>query len=129
MPNYWFDHLHIFGTDREELAKFYVEKFGAKIIDRRTFGEDRIAVHLDLNGTEILCSQANESHPAGLHHIGIRTDDLPGAIKELKKKGVEFMTGIIDAPPKFHLAHMKAMPENVDIELQDGTIHDLPKIS
>jgi predicted enzyme related to lactoylglutathione lyase len=128
MPNYWFDHIHIFGPDREELAKFYVEKFGAKIIDRRSFGEDRIAVHVDLNGTEILCSQANDSHAAGLHHIGIRTDDLPKAIKELKKKGVEFMSGIIDAPPKFHLAHMKAMPENVDIELQDGTIYDLPLV-
>jgi len=128
MPNYWFDHIHIFAPDREELARFYVEKFGAKIIDRRTFGEDRIAVHIDLNGTEILCSQADDSHAAGLHHIGIRTDDLPGAIEELKEKGVEFMSGIIDAPPKFHLAHLKAMPENVDIELQDGTIHDLPLV-
>jgi uncharacterized glyoxalase superfamily protein PhnB len=128
MPNYWFDHLHIFGADREELAKFYVEKFGAKIIDRRTFGEDRIAVHLDLNGTEILCSQANDSHAAGLHHIGVRTDDLPGAVKELKKKGVVFTSGIIDAPPTFKLTHLKAMPENVDIELQSGTIHDLPKV-
>lgn len=128
MPKYWFDHIHIFAPDREKLARFYVEKFGAKIIDRRTFGEDRIAVHIDLNGTEILCSQANDSHAAGLHHIGIRTDDLPGAIKDLKKKGVEFMSGIIDAPPKFHLAHLKAMPENVDIELQDGTIEDLPLV-
>jgi uncharacterized glyoxalase superfamily protein PhnB len=128
MPNYWFDHLHIFGKDREELAKFYVEKFGAKIIDRRTFGEDRIAVHLDLNGTEILCSQANESHAAGLHHIGIRTDDLPGAIKDLKKKGVKFTMDVTLAPPNFHLTHLRAMPENVDFELQDGTIDDLPKV-
>jgi catechol 2,3-dioxygenase-like lactoylglutathione lyase family enzyme len=93
MPNYWFDHIHIFGADREEMAKFYMEKFGAKIIDQRSFDVDKIAVHLDLNGTEILCSQANESHAAGLHHIGIRTDDLDKAVAELKKKRGEIHYG------------------------------------
>ncbi len=128
MPNYWFDHIHIFGNNREELAKYYVENFGAKIIDRRSFGEDRIAVHLDLNGTEILASQADANHEAGLHHIGVRTDNLPMAVEELKKKGVTFTSNIINASPRFNLVHLRAFPDNVDIELQDGTIHDLPKI-
>ena len=128
MPNYWFDHIHIFGKDREELAKFYAEKFGAKIIDRRTFGGDKIAVYLDLNGTEILISEANPTHQAGLHHIGVRTDNLPEAVKELKKGGVSFASEIINVSSKFNLVHLTAMPENVDIELQDGTIHDLPTI-
>jgi hypothetical protein len=126
MPNYWFDHIHIFGPDREEMVKFYVEKFGAKVVDQRNFGEDKTAVHLDLNGTEILISKADASHKAGLHHIGVRTDNLVQAVEELKNKGVRFAMDIIQASPTFKLTHLQAMPDNVDIELQEGTIHDLP---
>ena len=126
MPDYRFDHIHIFGPDRDKMVEFYVENFGAKVVDQRSFGGDKIAVHLDLNGTEILISKSDESHQAGLHHIGIRTDNLIKAVEELKNKGVIFTTDIIQAAPTFKLSHLKALPDNVDIELQEGTIYDLP---
>ena len=126
MPKYWFDHIHIFGPDREKMVKFYVENFGAKVVDQRSFGGDKIAVHLDLNGTEILISKSDDDHQAGLHHIGFRTDNLVKAVEEFKSNGITFTTDIIQAAPTFKLSHLQAMPDNVDIELQEGTIYDLP---
>jgi 4-hydroxyphenylpyruvate dioxygenase-like putative hemolysin len=126
MPNYWFDHIHLFGPDRREMVEFYVELLGAKVISERSFGGEKIAVHLDLNGTEILVSKSDESHQAGLHHIGLRTENLVKAVEELKNRGVIFTTDIIQPAPGFKLAHLQALPKNVDFELQEGTIFDLP---
>lgn len=125
MPNYWFDHVHLFGPDRMKTVEFYVKMFGAKQLSQRDYGDGRIAVHLDLNGTEILVSKSDEIHTPGLHHFGIRTDSLTKAVKELKGKGVTFITDIIEVAPGIKLSHLKAA-ENVTIELQEGTIYSVP---
>lgn len=65
-------------------------------------------------------------HAAGLHHIGFKTSNLEEAADDLRRGGCEVPTEFIEVNPSFKLVHITAMPECVDIELQNGTIHDIP---
>ncbi|HEY94177.1 MAG TPA: VOC family protein [Dehalococcoidia bacterium] len=122
MPKYWFDHIHLKSTDAVKTAEFYEKMFGAKVISKREFGEGRAMVSLDLEGTTILIDPPREGTVQnGLDHFGIQTDDLKTAIEELKVKGVTFTQDYREVNPTFKMSFLTA-PENVQIELQEGTI-------
>ena len=120
MPNYWYDHVHLFSPDPVKTAQFYEKMFGAKQISMHEFGDGRVMVNLNLNGTTLLVSQPRgDSLQAGLDHFGIRTDDLGTAIDELKAKGVIFTQDLTEVRSGFKISFLLA-PENVSIELQEG---------
>ena len=52
----------------------------------------------------------------GLDHFGLTTDDLEGAVKELKAKGVAFTMEPREIRPGTKIAFITA-PQNVSIEL------------
>ncbi|MBN2075127.1 MAG: VOC family protein [Dehalococcoidales bacterium] len=122
MPQFWFDHVHLRSTDTVKTAEFYEKMFGAKIVNKMEFGEGKAMVSLDLNGTSILIAPAEEGTVQnGLDHFGIRTDDLKTAIDELKSQGVPFTQDYREVSPTFKMSFLTA-PENVKIELQEGTL-------
>lgn len=122
MPNFWFDHVHLMSTDTVKTAAFYEKMFGAKIVSKREFGPGRTMVSLDLNGTSILIAPAQQGTVQnGLDHFGIRTDDLKTAVAELKAQGVTFTQDLREVTPTFKMSFLTA-PENVKIELQEGTL-------
>jgi 4-hydroxyphenylpyruvate dioxygenase-like putative hemolysin len=123
MPNYWVDHVHLFGPEPKKTAEFYETMFGAKV--RGTVkGADGRSTHvsLELNGFSIKImlpgslSQAPEACQTGLGHFAIRTDNLEEAVAELKSKGVKFLHNIVSVGPKAKRATLLG-PENVPIEL------------
>ncbi len=126
MAKYWFDHIHIFCSDVDQTVLYYVNNFGARFHGMHDYGGGKLAAHLDLSGVEILISKADPDHRAGLHHIGFRTTDLEEAAADLRKNGCSVPGELIELNPAFKLVHIAAMPECVDIELQDGTIDDIP---
>jgi catechol 2,3-dioxygenase-like lactoylglutathione lyase family enzyme len=126
MAKFWFDHIHIFCADVDQTVRFYVDNFGAQFHGVHDYGEGKLAAHLDLSGVEILISNADPDHRAGLHHIGFRTSDLEEAAAELRTGGCQVPGDLIEVNPRFKLVHIAAMPECVDIELQNGSIHDIP---
>jgi predicted enzyme related to lactoylglutathione lyase len=126
MATFSFDHIHIFCSDIDQTVRFYVDNFGAQFHGVHDYGEGKLAAHLDLSGVEILISNADQHHRAGLHHIGFRTADLEAAAVELRENGCRVPGELIEVNPAFKLVHVAAMPECVDIELQNGTIHDIP---
>ncbi len=122
MPNYWFDHVHLMSPDPIKTAKVYEEMFGARQVSIQDLGGGRLIVKLDMNGTTILVSlQRGDDAPTGLVHFGIRTDNLDEAVNELKAKGVSFTQDIREVRPGFKISFLLA-PENVSIELQEGSI-------
>jgi len=125
MPGYWYDHIHLVSPDPLKTAEFYEKMFNAKRVSVTEFGEGRVGVALDLNGSSLLIKSGNvktktapdSSEPAhGLEHFGIRTDDLEAAVADLKAKGAEFTMEIREIRPGIKISFLLA-PENVSIEL------------
>ena len=122
MPNYWFDHVHLISPDPRKTAEFYEEMFGARQVSIRDLGNGRVVANLNLNGTTILVSpQRDDNARTGLDHFGIRTDNLNKAVDELKTNGVKFTQDITEVRPDFKISFLLA-PENVSIELQEGSL-------
>ena len=122
MPNYFFDHVHLMSSDPLKTAEFYEKMFGARQVSKRELSDGRAMVNLDLNGTTILVTPSRGDSPqSGLDHFGIRTDDLKTAIEELKANNVNFTQDMTEVRPGFKISFLLA-PENVTIELQEGSI-------
>jgi lactoylglutathione lyase len=122
VPNYWFDHVHLISPDPRKTAEFYEKMFGARQVSMRDLGNGRVVVNLNLNGTTILVSpQRDDNARTGLDHFGIRTDNLDKAVDELKTNGVKFTQDITEVRPDFKISFLLA-PENVSIELQEGSL-------
>lgn len=128
MAEFTFDHIHIFCSDIDQTVRFYEENFGARFHGVHNYGDGKLAAHLDLSGVEILISNADADHRAGLHHIGFRTKDLRAAAADLRQGGCEVPDEFIRVNSRFELVHIEAMPKCVDIELQNGTIEDIPLV-
>ena len=128
MPNYWYDHIHLFSPDPVKTAQFYQSMFGAKLIETRQVADGRTSVELSLNGSRVMVlhpkEQSQPDSPTGagygIDHFGIVTDDLEAAVKDLKAKGVEFMVEIREPRPGLKISFLSG-PENVIIELLERT--------
>lgn len=121
MLNYCIDHIHLMSPDPIKTADFYEKNFGAKKIIR-DLGNGRTIVNLNFNGFTILISKPSSNNAQfGLVHFGIRTDNLNKAVEELKAQNVDFTQDIREVQPGFKMSFLVA-PENVSIELQEGTI-------
>jgi len=120
MPDYFFDHIHLFSQEPLKTAEFY-EKMGAKQVSKRDRGNGRISVNLNLSGTKIFVSSpADDNAKIGLDHFGIRTNNLEEAVAELKARGVEFTQEIIEPMPGIKISFFIG-PDNVSVELLEGS--------
>jgi len=128
MAEFEFDHIHIFCSDIDQTVRFYEENFGAHFHGLHDYGDGKLAAHLDLSGVEFLISNADADHQPGLHHVGFRTEDLGQAATDLRERGCHVPDEFIRVNSRFELVHIEAMPECVDIELQSGTIEDIPLV-
>ena len=124
MSSYHFDHLHQVTPDPEKAARFYVNMFGARVVDTRNIADGRVLISMELGGAPVsLISPTTQDQEApsppkyyGFHHIGIRTDDIDTAVTELKAKGVKFTREITEPIPGIRMTFLLG-PDNVPIEL------------
>jgi len=108
MVDYTFDHIHLVSTDPLKAARFYEQHFGAVKESIREWPDGRVSLTLNLKNTSLVIGQAktnpelNRDSPEGhygLQHIGLRTNNLDEAVKELKAHGVKFKQEITAPPP------------------------------
>ena len=125
MAKYWYDHVHLTSLDPEKTADFYVKLFGAKMVANRKMPDGRTSIEIELQGSCILIMYPKNvpdsvpdktETPFGLEHFGIVTDDIEGAVADLKANGVKFRDEVREARPGVWIAYFWA-PENVLIEL------------
>ena len=121
MPEYTFDHIHLMSPNPGKTSEFYQKLFGARLANTPDPNDERATFKLDLNGTTILISKAEENAPVGLVHFGVISDDLDKSIDELKSAGVEFTMEKREVRPDFIISFLVA-PEGVPIELQEGSL-------
>ncbi len=122
MPDYWFDHIHLFSPDPIKTAEFYEKMFNASRTGSGDYPDGRIYVRLDLNGTRILV-MSPETQPVesgasqvGLHHYGLGTDNIEATVDDLKAKGAKFTQEIISLPIGIKYTFMLT-PDDVLVEV------------
>jgi catechol 2,3-dioxygenase-like lactoylglutathione lyase family enzyme len=85
------NHLHLKTKDPDKTAKFYVDTFGAKILNKNPGGGyrlDLLGLHLNVSG--FLEDQTREQK-YGMEHIAIDTDQLDALIKKLEAQGIRIL--------------------------------------
>ena len=123
MAKFNWEHLHLRSPNPEATATWYHDKLGAEVI-RTKNADGSTRIDLNLSGQKVFIAladpakaQAAPSSPyMGLDHFGLTTDDLDGAVKDLKAKGVTFTMEPKEIRPGTRIAFITA-PENVSIEL------------
>ena len=90
------DHVHVKTRDLKKTVQFYVDNFGATIVNEVGRTGYRLNLHgLMLNVSPLIETQTREQH-YGLEHVAVDTDDYPGTMATLRANGVtilEEMTG------------------------------------
>jgi catechol 2,3-dioxygenase-like lactoylglutathione lyase family enzyme len=108
--------VHIFASNIEKSIKFYEESFGGEIIlDAELAGARNVFIKIG-NGRLHLYDQPPKSPGKGsIHHFGIQTDDIEGALSKLRSGGVVLKKGITDLG--FWKYVMVPAPDEILIEL------------
>jgi catechol 2,3-dioxygenase-like lactoylglutathione lyase family enzyme len=85
------NHLHLKTRDPDSTVKFYVDTFGAKIVNKSPRGGYRIdLLGLELNVTPFLEDQKREQK-YGMEHIAIDTDELDALVAKLEGQGIRIL--------------------------------------
>jgi lactoylglutathione lyase len=85
------NHLHLKTRDPDKTVQFYVETFGAKILNKNARGGYRIdLLGLELNVSRFLDEQKREQK-YGMEHIAIDTDELDALVEKLKGQGIHIL--------------------------------------
>jgi len=134
MADFWYDHVHIVGSDPQATAQWFVDKFRGELKSVWIAPNGVAHIIVVLNGANILVKGRSEeptvqSHPPGstygLEHFALQTNDLDDAMAELQEKGVSVVQGITKIRSGARNAFI-AGPDNTLIELieRSGVLQD-----
>lgn len=119
MPDARIDHTHLFCSDVEATVEFFSRMFGGRV----TMDEDDLAgarnVRIEVgDGALHLYDQAPRGSERPLvHHVGIRTADLPALVEHMRAEGYEFRKEISEQET-FRYVMVEA-PDGLLIELYE----------
>jgi hypothetical protein len=122
MPNYQFNHIHVFNPDPVKAAEFYEKTFGAKKGGTGKLADGRIRVDITIGGVPIRITPPRPAplipgfSTSALEHFALTTNDLDGAVKDLKSKGLKF----VQEPTATQRAGFFLTPEDVLVELMES---------
>ena len=85
------NHVHLKTRNPDKTVQFYVDTFGAKILNKNARGGYRIdLLGLELNVSNFLEEQTREQK-YGMEHIAIDTDELDALVKKLEAQGIRIL--------------------------------------
>src|SRR5262245_27487671 len=89
------NHLHLKTTDPDKTVQFYVDTFGAKVLNKNPRGGYRIdLLGLELNVSKFLDEQKREQK-YGMEHIAIDTDELDNLVAKLQAQGSNILEATV----------------------------------
>jgi catechol 2,3-dioxygenase-like lactoylglutathione lyase family enzyme len=123
MPDFTFDHVHLYCTDPGATERWFVSVIGASVTERRGTAE-RPTVVLDVGGGRIqLRGQlpgedlaADGPSRFGIDHIGLLVPDVPAAIERLRARGAEVVSPPRELRPGVFVAFVEG-PDRIRVEL------------
>ena len=109
-------HIHIFASDVNKSIRFYRDVFDAEVlVDAEFAGSRNIFMRIGRGRIHLYDQPPKNPIRGNIHHIGIRTDDLKGAVEQIKKRGIALKKGIRDYG--FWRYIMVPAPDDILIEL------------
>lgn len=86
-----FNHLHLKTKDPDKTVQFYVDTFGAKVLNKSPRGGYRIdLLGLEMNVSPFLDEQKREQK-FGMEHLAIDTDELDVLVAKLEAQGIHIL--------------------------------------
>ncbi len=117
------EHVSIRVRDIEASVDYYRRMFDARVILRRNQAGGRKIAFLRIGDSMLELmgfGPGNEPVDArehyGVHHIGIKTDNVDATYQDLKAKGAEFLGEPFEPTPGIHLVFLRD-PNGAVIEL------------
>ena len=125
------DHIHIYCTEPDASADFYIEHFDAKTILRNKNKNGDGRIFLALGGQVLVLGDFPAGHSAssppesgdgayrhgfGVAHFGLRIDSVEDGLKELSKCDVRVLGQPVKEETGLSYAYIEA-PDGVVIEL------------
>ncbi len=114
-------HAHLFASDLDASIRFYREMFGGELVfDRVVGGARNVLLRLGTGHINFYDQPPKDSGRGGIHHLGIRTDDLAALVAHMQAKGFTFRKPITDLG---HLRYVMAeAPDRVLLELFESGV-------
>ena len=110
------NHVHLKTRDPKQTMQFYVDNFGATLIDEVAGRGYRLNLHgLQLNITTIIDSQTREQH-YGMEHVALNTDDYTGTLARLRSNGVRVLEELPPGSSGRRVCFLEA-PDGAQIEV------------
>jgi catechol 2,3-dioxygenase-like lactoylglutathione lyase family enzyme len=94
------DHAHLFCSDVDATVDFFARMFGGRVVMDEADVAGVRNLRIDIGGGAIhLYDQPPRGQDRPLvHHLGIRTDDLPELVEHMRAEGYIFRNEISDYP-------------------------------
>ena len=109
-------HAHLFASDLQASILFYREMFGAEIVlDGEVAGSRNVLLRLGSAYINFYEQPPKDTGRGVVHHLGIRTNDLPGLVAHMSSKGFEFPKEITNLGSLKYI--MAAGPDGILLEL------------
>ena len=109
-------HAHLFASDLQASIVFYREMFGAEIVlDGEVAGSRNVLLRLGSAYINFYEQPPKDTGRGVVHHLGIRTNDLPGLVAHMNSKGFEFRKEITNLGSLKYV--MAAGPDGILLEL------------
>lgn len=118
-------HVHLFASDMEKSIAFYQAFFsGEVVLDTELAGARNVFMKVGRGRLHFYDQPPRFPGRGSIHHFGIQTDDIEGAVKKMTGGGVVFRKGIRDAG--FWKYIMVPAPDDVLIELFEVDKKQIP---
>ncbi len=110
------NHVHLKTRDPKQTMQFYIDNFGATLIDEVAGRGYRVNLHgLQLNITTIIDSQTRDQH-YGMEHIALNTDDYTGTLAHLRANAVRVLEELPPGASGRRVCFLEA-PDGAQIEV------------
>jgi lactoylglutathione lyase len=110
------NHVHLKTRDPKQTMQFYVDNFGATLIDEVAGRGYRVNLHgVQLNITGIIDTQTREQH-YGIEHVALNTDDYTGTLAKLRANGVRVLEELPPGSNGRRVCFLEA-PDGAQVEL------------
>jgi len=113
-------HAHLFAANLDESIRFYRDMLGAEVVlDADVGGSRNVLLRLGSGHINFYDQAPRDAGRGGMHHLGVRTDDLTALVAHMAAKGFRFRKAITDLGALKYV--MVEAPDHVLLELFETT--------
>ncbi len=118
-------HVHLFASNIDKSISFYTGLFGGRVVlDAELAGARNVFIRIGQGRLHLYDQPPKQAGRAGVHHLGIQTDDIDSVVANLKAHGVPLRKEVADFGLWRYV--MVPAPDDVLVELFEVDRDQLP---